>query len=205
MFEDLSAKVKLDGEEATRIRKERDKLLQKDTAASEQAIKLLAELETERDLKLKAEERSMVLQQIADWDTEVITQLWKERDELRRTKERLHSEHGTTCEDHDRAIREHDEECRVVESLRADLGATVNRRLEVESVTAWLDKELTEVRGILRIESDEHDLLQATVRVVIDALRVAQPEGTSSLVARPARIMAWVGQLEEDAFHVGIT
>ena len=28
---------------------------------------------------------------------------------------------------------------------------------------------------------------------------------TSSLVARAAGIMAWVGQLEEDAFHAGIT
>ena len=41
--------------------------------------------------------------------------------------------------------------------------------------------------------------------MVIDALRVAQPEGTSSLVAHAAGIMARVGQLEEDAFHVGIT
>ena len=34
--------------------------------ASEQAGELLAELETERDLKLKAEERSVALQQRAD-------------------------------------------------------------------------------------------------------------------------------------------
>jgi len=34
--------------------------------ASEQAGELLAELETERDLKLKAEERSMALQQRVD-------------------------------------------------------------------------------------------------------------------------------------------
>ena len=61
------------------------------------------------------------------------------------------------------------------------------------------------MRGILQTESDEHDLLQAAVEVVIDAVRVAQLVETSSLVARAAGIMAWVGQLEEDAFHAGIT
>ena len=61
MFEDLSARVKLDEEAAARLRKERDKLLQKDAMASEQAVELLAELETEWDLKLKAEERTVAL------------------------------------------------------------------------------------------------------------------------------------------------
>ena len=45
--------------------------------------------------------------------------------------------------------------------------------MDAKSVAARLDKELTDVRGILQTESDEHDLLQAAVRVVIDALRVA--------------------------------
>ena len=61
MFEDLSARVKVDEEETTRFRKERDELLQKDAIASEQASELLVELETERDLKLKAEERFAAL------------------------------------------------------------------------------------------------------------------------------------------------
>ena len=61
MFEDLSARSKLDEEEIARLRKERDELLQKNAVASEWASKLLAELETEQDLKLKAEERSMAL------------------------------------------------------------------------------------------------------------------------------------------------
>ena len=77
--------------------------------------------------------------------------------------------------------------------------------MDVESVAARLEKELTEVQGILQTESDKHDLLQATVGVVIDALRVAQPVETSSLVARAAGITARVGQLEEDAFHARIT
>ena len=103
------------------------------------------------------------------------------------------------------AIRERDKARRVVDSLRADLGAVVNRRLDAESVTARLDKELAKVRGILQTESDEHDLLQAAVGVVIDALGVAQPMGTGSLAARATGITARVGQLEEDAFHAGIT
>ena len=55
----------------------------------------------ERDLKLKAEERFAALQQRADRDAASITQLHEERDELRRTEERLHSERGIACEDHD--------------------------------------------------------------------------------------------------------
>ena len=61
MFEDLSARVKLDEEAATRIRKEQDELLQKDAEASQRAMEVLAELEMERDLRRKAEERSMAL------------------------------------------------------------------------------------------------------------------------------------------------
>ena len=62
MFEDLSVRVKLDEEATTRLRKEWDELLQKDAVASEQAVELLAKLEIERDLKLKAKERSAALQ-----------------------------------------------------------------------------------------------------------------------------------------------
>ena len=41
--------------------------------------------------------------------------------------------------------------------------------------------------------------------MVFDDLGVAWPEETSSLTARAVGIMAWVGHLEEDAFHAGIT
>ena len=50
MFADLSARVKLDEEEATRILKKRDKLLRKDAEARKRAIEVLDELEAERDL-----------------------------------------------------------------------------------------------------------------------------------------------------------
>ena len=61
MFEDLSARVKQDEEAAARVQKEWDELLQKDVDASQRAVELLAELETERDLKLKTEDRSVAL------------------------------------------------------------------------------------------------------------------------------------------------
>ena len=59
MFEDLSARVKMDEEEAARIQKEQDELLQKDAAASEWAVEVL---EMEQDLRREAEDRSTALQ-----------------------------------------------------------------------------------------------------------------------------------------------
>ena len=52
--------------------------------------------------------------------------------------------------------------------------------MDVENVVTRLEKELAEVRGILRVESDEHDLLQTAVGVVTNALEVARLEGSSS-------------------------
>ena len=69
----------------------------------------------------------------------------EERDDLRRTEERLRSEHNVAHEDHDRAIWERDEVRGVAESLWADLGVVVNRRLDVESAAARLEKKLTKV------------------------------------------------------------
>ena len=63
MFEDLSARSKLDGEEIARLQKERDELLQRNAAANEKTGEVLKELEMEQDLKLKAEERSATLQE----------------------------------------------------------------------------------------------------------------------------------------------
>ena len=61
------------------------------------------------------------------------------------------------------------------------------------------------MRGILQAESDEHDLLCAAVEVVFDDLGVAWLEETSSLAACVVDITTWVRQLEENAFHTGIT
>ena len=51
-----------DKEVAAKVRKEQDRLLQKDTEVSQRAIELLKELEREWDLKLEVEERSTALQ-----------------------------------------------------------------------------------------------------------------------------------------------
>ena len=75
MFEDLSARTKLDEEEIARLRKERDELLQKNATASEKAGEVLKELEMEQDLRRKAESRAMALQQKADEDVEVVRSL----------------------------------------------------------------------------------------------------------------------------------
>ena len=81
----------------------------------------------------------------------------------------------------------------------------MTRRLEAESISAGLGMKLAEVWGTLQAKSEEHDLLRAAIGVVFDDLGVARPEETSSLVARVMDITARVGQLEEDAFHAGIT
>ena len=75
MFADLSARVKLEEEEAARILKERDELLEKDAQASKRAAEVLKELETEQDFRQKAESRAMALQQKADEDVEVVRSL----------------------------------------------------------------------------------------------------------------------------------
>ena len=79
------------------------------------------------------------------------------------------------------------------------------QRLEAESVSAGLGTELAKVWGILQAESDEDDLLRAVVGVVFDDLGVARPVEIGSLAARAIDIMAWVHQLEENAFHARIT
>ena len=108
-------------------------------------------------------------------------------------------------EEHDQAVREHDEARQGVNSLWAHLRAAVARRLEAESVSTGLGMELVEVQGILQAESDEHDLLHAAVGVVFKDLGVVRPKQTGSLVPRAIDITAWVRQLEKNAFHARIT
>ena len=75
MFEDLSARSKLDGEEIARLQKERDELLQRNAVANEKVGEVLNELEMERDLQRKAKSRVMDLQQKVDKDVEVVHSL----------------------------------------------------------------------------------------------------------------------------------
>ena len=60
-FEDLKARSELEVEEATRILKERDELLEKDAQASRRAVEAQNELETERNLRRKAESEAVAL------------------------------------------------------------------------------------------------------------------------------------------------
>ena len=101
--------------------------------------------------------------------------------------------------------RKVDEDVEVVHSLRVELSDAVNRRLSAENASIKLEKEAAYARRALQVESDEHDLLQAAVGVVLNALNVTEPVETSPLAARVGGIMARVGQLEESAFHAGIT
>ena len=64
-----------DDEEATRVRKEQDELLQKDTETRQRILDLLGDVEKERELKLG--------------------------DELLQTSEKLHSEHSVAHEERD--------------------------------------------------------------------------------------------------------
>jgi len=193
MFADLSARVKLDGEEAAKIKKERDELVRKDVEASKRAAEVLSELEMERDLRREAEDRSSDLQRRADQDAVLIDRLHRERDEARRDEERFRSERSTAHEERDRAIREHDEARQEAESLWMELGTMVARRLEVKEAAVGLRADLADARGLLQTEGDEYDRLSSTVLVVCENLQVAQEEGTSSLAARAAGITARVG------------
>jgi hypothetical protein len=61
-FEELSTRVRQHEEEAARVQKEQDKLLQRDAENHQQILELLAEAEKEWELKLGVEERFVVLQ-----------------------------------------------------------------------------------------------------------------------------------------------
>ena len=77
-FEALSARVRQDVEEAARVKRERDELLQRDAKTHQQILNLLAEAEKERELKLVAEEKLVALEQRASLDAEAVARLCKE-------------------------------------------------------------------------------------------------------------------------------
>ena len=103
-FEALSARSQKDDEEATRVRKERDELLQKDAETRQFILDLLSEVEKERDLKLGPKEKLMALEKRVSLDVAVVARLHKERDELIQTMERLCSEYGASHEERDQAF-----------------------------------------------------------------------------------------------------
>ena len=54
------------------------------------------------------------------------------------------------------------------------------------------------------MESDELDILSATLRVVCNDLEVVRSEGTSSLMACAVEIMTQVCKLERNALRTGV-
>ena len=72
-FEALSVRSRRDDEEAAKVRKERDELLQKDAETHQQILDLLAEVEKDRELNLGAEEKLTALEKRASLDGEVVT------------------------------------------------------------------------------------------------------------------------------------
>ena len=54
MLQDLAARARHDTEEAARVQKQRDKLLQRDAEARQWIVDLLGEVEKEQELKLRA-------------------------------------------------------------------------------------------------------------------------------------------------------
>ena len=105
----------------------------------------------------------------------------------------------------ERTTREHNEARREAKACQTNLGVEVTRRLDAEEVSTSLCTNLAEAWRLLQAEGDEYDRLSLAVLAVCDNLQVAQEEGTSSPVTRAANITARVGQLEESAFHTGIT
>ena len=90
-----------DEEEAAKVKRERDELLQKDAKTCRWILDLLAKVEKEWELKLGTKEKLVALEKKAILDAVVVARLRKERDEMLQTIERLCSERGVTCEEHD--------------------------------------------------------------------------------------------------------
>ena len=103
-FEALSARAWQDEEEVTRVRRERDELLERDAETHQWILDLLAEAEKERELKPVAEETLVALERRESLDAEAVARLCKERDELLETVGRLSWERGVAREERDQAI-----------------------------------------------------------------------------------------------------
>jgi glyoxylate carboligase len=67
-----------------------------------------------------------------------------------------------------------------------------------------LEKELSEVKGSLQKESDEHDDLRVVVGLGCDDLRVTPPEEVSSLVVRSLWIMKQAREMTRHALRFGV-
>ena len=156
-FEALLARSRRDNEEATKVRKEWDELLQKDVETHQQILDLLAEVEKERELKLAAEEKLAALENKASLDALAVAQLHKERDELLQKDAETHQQILDLLAEveKDRELNLGAEEKLTALEKRASLDV---------AVVAWLRKERDELLQIVeRLHSEcgtaheEHD------------------------------------------------
>ena len=122
-FKALSVRSWRDNEEAAKVRKERDELLQMDVDTRQRILDLLAEVEKERELKLGAEEKFAALEKRASLDATAIARLRKEQDELLQTTERLCSEHGVARKERDQDLRECDQACQERDNTQQKVGS----------------------------------------------------------------------------------
>jgi len=129
-FKAPSARSRKDDEEAARVRKEWDELLQKDTKTRQWILGLLGEVEIKRDLRLGAEEKLTTLKKRASLDATAVTRLRKERDELIQITERLRSKHGVAHGERE----------------QAKLKRETTRKLEAKSVSVGLALDFAEER-----------------------------------------------------------
>ena len=72
--------------------------------------------------------------------------------------------------------------------------------------SAWaaLQRQLSEMRGQLHSESDDHDALCVAVGLVFDDVGVAPVVETSSLTVWVTQIPDWVCALAREALHTGV-
>ena len=103
-FETLLVRSWRDNEEATKVMKEQDELLQKDIETHQWILDLLVEVEKETELKLEVEKKLAALEKRASLDATAVAWLHKEQDELHQTIERLCTEHGVAHKKHDQAL-----------------------------------------------------------------------------------------------------
>ena len=103
-FEALSARSWKDDEDAAKVSKEWDELLQKDTETYQRILDLLTKVENKRELKLGAEEKLVTLEKRASLGATTVARLRKEWDEQIQTTERLCLEHSVAREECDQAF-----------------------------------------------------------------------------------------------------
>ena len=81
----------------------------------------------------------------------------------------------------------------------------LNYKLGEEVVKSrGLEKELSEVKGTLQKESDEHDNLRIAIQLVCDVLELAPEQETSLLTVRATQITDWAHDMARGMLRFGV-